>query len=36
MHIDVHDPMTRNRVEAHDGPFTLSPRPAAILIGQRR
>ncbi len=36
VHIDVHDPMTGKRVESHDGPFTLSPRPAAVLIGRRR
>jgi hypothetical protein len=36
MHVDVHDPMTGHSVESHDGTFTLSPRPAAVLIGQRR
>jgi hypothetical protein len=36
MHVDVHDPMTGARLESHDGPFTLSPRPAAILVGKRR
>ena len=36
MHIDVHDPMSGNRLESYDGPFTLSPRPAAVLIGRRR
>jgi hypothetical protein len=36
MHIDVHDPTTGNRLESYDGPFTLSPRLAAVLIGQRR
>src|SRR5206468_6989386 len=36
MHIDVQDPMTGTRLEAHDGPFTLPTRPAAVLIGQRR
>jgi hypothetical protein len=35
MHIDVHDPMTGNRLESFDGPFTLSPRLAAVLIGRR-
>jgi hypothetical protein len=35
MHVDVHDPMTGDRLESHDGPFTLSPRPAAVVIGQR-
>ena len=36
MHVDVHDPMTGKRLESYDGPFTLSPRRAAVLIGQRR
>jgi hypothetical protein len=36
MHIDVHDPMSGNRLESYDGPFTLSPRLAAVLIGRRR
>jgi hypothetical protein len=36
MHVDVHDPMTGKRLESYDGPFTLSPRPAAVLIGNRR
>jgi hypothetical protein len=35
MHVDVYDPMTGARVESHDGPFTLSPRPAAVLVGTR-
>jgi hypothetical protein len=36
MHVDVFDPMTGKRVESHDGPFTMSPRPAAVFIGERR
>jgi hypothetical protein len=36
MRVDVHDPLTGNRLESHDGPFTLSPRPAAVLIGRRQ
>jgi hypothetical protein len=36
MHVDVYDPMTGARLESHDGPFTLSPRLAAILVGKRR
>jgi hypothetical protein len=36
MHIDVYDPMTGNLLESYDDAFTLSPRPAAILIGHRR
>lgn len=35
MHVDVYDPMTGARVESHDGPFTLSPRLAAVLVGKR-
>jgi hypothetical protein len=36
MQVGVHDPMTGNRLESHEGPFTLSPRLAAVLIGRRR
>jgi hypothetical protein len=36
MHIAVHDPMTGKRLESFDGPFTLSPRQAAVMIGRRR
>jgi len=36
MDVDVYDPVTGNRLESHNGAFTLSPRPAAVLIGHRR
>jgi len=36
MHVDVFDPMTGKRVGSHDGPFTMSARPAAVFIGERR
>jgi hypothetical protein len=36
MHVDVYDPMTGARLESHDGPFTLSPRLAAVLVGARQ
>jgi hypothetical protein len=36
MHVDIYDPMTGGKVESHDGPFTLSPRLAAVLLGKRR
>jgi len=35
-HVDVHDPMTGRLLESHDDAFSLSPRPAAVLIGRRR
>jgi hypothetical protein len=36
MHMAVHDPMTGTRLESFDGPFTLYPRQAAVMIGRRR
>jgi hypothetical protein len=36
MHIAVHDPMTGKHLESFEGPFTLSPRQAAVMIGRRR
>lgn len=34
LHTDVHDPLTGELLESHDGAFTLTPRGAAILIGR--
>ena len=36
MQVDVYDPMTGAKVESHDGPFTLSPRLAAVLLGKKK
>ena len=35
MRVDVYDPMTGAKLESHEGPFTLTPRLAAVLLGSR-